>query len=83
VADAPPDLLATYERRCRAIEALAALDVPALSSVWRLGYEPLIEDLVVGLREIDALAGYAVTLAGVEPRALPRSRPSTERAGAD
>jgi hypothetical protein len=77
VADAPPDLLATYERRCRAIEALAALDGPALSSVWRLGYEPLIEDLVVGMREIDALAGYAVTLAGVEPkRRNPRRRPT-------
>jgi hypothetical protein len=72
VADAPPDLVATFECRCRAIEALAALDGPALSSVWRLGYEPLIEDLVVGMREVHALTSYAATLAGVEPKVLPR-----------
>jgi hypothetical protein len=33
--------------------------------VWRLGYAPLIEDLVVGMREVDALTSYAATLAGV------------------
>jgi hypothetical protein len=73
VADTPPDLLATFECRCRAIKALAAIDRTALSGVWKLGYEPLIEDIVVGMRQVDALAGYAATLAGVEPKPLPRS----------
>jgi hypothetical protein len=76
VADIPPGLRESFERRNTALSCLAALDGPTMAHVWQSGTEDVIEYLERLLVTLAVDAKWAANLAGVRPRPLPRSGPS-------
>jgi hypothetical protein len=72
----PPGLRDAYERRNVALSCLAALDGPTMAKLWQTGSEDTIQYLEQLLTNVSVDARWAANLAGVQPRPLPRSRPS-------